>query len=247
MEKLVKQVVLPVLLSIGSVVFTAWVFFDFSPVSCLLLLYIPVDLKRKWKKQKRQKKWELNLAFKDALVCLENSLAVGYSPESSIKEVVKNLEQLYGTDHEICKSFRRMTKQMELGTCVEDAFFEFGERSDLEDVKQLADIFAVVKRTGGNLSQVLRQTGGVLQDKIELKRELHTTIGAKRMEFQIMCGVPYGILLYLKLCAPAMCSALYHNLFGILFMWGVLAAYMGLKILGEHIIHKEVGKLEGGG
>ena len=247
MEKLVKQVVLPVLLSIGSVVFTAWVFFDFSLVSWLLLLYIPVDLKRKWKKQKRQKKWELNLAFKDALVCLENSLAVGYSPESSIKEVVKNLEQLYGTDHEICKSFRRMTKQMELGTCVEDAFFEFGKRSDLEDVKQLADIFAVVKRTGGNLSQVLRQTGGVLQDKIELKRELHTTIGAKRMEFQIMCGVPYGILLYLKLCAPAMCSALYHNLFGILFMWGVLAAYMGLKILGEHIIHKEVGKLEGGG
>jgi tight adherence protein B len=103
----------------------------------------------------------------------------------------------------------------------------------------------VVKRTGGNLSQVLRQTGSVLQDKIELKRELRTTIAAKQMEFQIMCAVPYGILLYLKLCAPAMSSALYHNAFGILFMWGVLGVHFGLKLLGEKIIRGEVGKLEG--
>lgn len=193
----------------------------------------------------RRKKWELNLAFKDALVCLENSLAVGYSPESSVRESVRSLEQLHGRDHEICREFRVMVKQMDLGTGMEEVFLDFGKRSDVEDIKQLADIFAVVKRTGGNLAQVLRQTGSVLQDKIELKRELRTTIAAKQMEFQIMCAVPYGILLYLKLCAPAMSSALYHNTFGILFMWGVLGAYFGLKLLGEHIIRGEVGKLEG--
>lgn len=227
-------------------VLTAWIFFDFETIAWLLFLYLPFDVKRKWNRQKQQRKWELNLAFKDALVFLQNSLAVGYSPESSIREALKNLEQLYGEEHDICNGFRRMVQQMELGVCVEDVFFEFGQQSDVEDIKQLADIFAVVKRTGGNLSQVLRQTGGVLQDKIELKRELHTTIGAKRMEFQIMCVVPYGILLYLRFCAPSMCEALYHNLTGILFVWCVLAAYLGLKLLGEHIIHREVGKLEEG-
>lgn len=220
-------------------------FFDFAAVSLVLLLYIPVALFQRKKEVRRQQKWELNLAFKDALVCLENSLAVGYSPESSVKESVKSLEQLYGREHAICREFRRMHQQIELGTSMEEAFFEFGRRSQVEDIKQLADIFAIVKRTGGNLSQVLRQTGSVLQEKIELKRDLHTAIAAKRMEFQIMCGVPYGILLYLKLCAPAMSSALYHNLFGILFMWGVLAAYLGLKFLGGHIIRGEAGKLEG--
>lgn len=246
MENLIRQKVVPVMGSVFLLVLTIWIFFDFEKSAWLLFLYLPFDLKRKWKKQKRQRKWELNLAFKDALVFLQNSLAVGYSPESSIRETLKNLEQLYGETHDICNGFRRMVQQMELGVCVEDVFFEFGQRSDVEDIKQLADIFAVVKRTGGNLSQVLRQTGGVLQDKIELKRELHTTIGAKRMEFQIMCVVPYGIILYLRFCAPAMCEALYHNLVGILFMWCVLAAYLGLKLLGEHIIHCEVGKLEDG-
>lgn len=246
MKKWMRYSMVPVMVSVGSLVLTAWIFFDFEQIAWLLLLYLPLDVRRKWSKQKKQRKWELNLAFKDALLCLQNSLAVGYSPESSVREALKSLEQLYGEEHDICKSFRRMVQQMELGVCVEDVFFEFGQRSDIEDIKQLADIFSVVKRTGGNLSQVLRQTGDVLQDKIELKRELHTTIGAKRMEFQIMCVIPYGIILYLRLCAPAMCETLYHNLTGILFMWCVLAAYLGLKLLGEHIVYREVGKLEDG-
>lgn len=229
----------------GKVLLTAWLFFDFSLASVLLLPYVPVALWQRKKERLRQKKWELNLAFKDALVCLENSLAVGYSPESSVRESVKNLEQLHGRDHDICREFRVMVKQMDLGTGMEEVFLDFGKRSDVADIKQLADIFAVVKRTGGNLAQVLRQTGSVLQDKIELKRELRTTIAAKQMEFQIMCAVPYGILLYLKLCAPAMSKALYHNTFGVLFMWGVLGAHWGLKLLGEYIIRGEVGKLEG--
>ncbi len=226
-------------------ILTAWLFFDFAPLSLFLLLYVPVALRQRKKELLRKKKWELNLAFKDALVCLENSLAVGYSPESSVRESVKSLEQLHGRDHDICREFRVMVKQMDLGTGMEEVFLDFGKRSGVEDIKQLADIFAVVKRTGGNLAQVLRQTGSVLQDKIELKRELRTTIAAKQMEFQIMCAVPYGILLYLKLCAPAMSSALYHNTFGMLFMWGVLGAHLGLKLLGEKIIRGEVGKLEG--
>lgn len=224
---------------------TAWLFFDFSLVSLLLLLYVPVALTQRNKEEKRQRKWTLNLAFKDALICMENSLAVGYSAENSVREAVKNLEQLYGKEHDICQEFRRMAKQMEMGTGMEEVFQEFGNRSDVADIKQLADIFSVVKRTGGNLSQVLRQTGGVLQEKIELKRELHTTISAKELEFKVMCGVPYGILLYLKLCAPAMSRALYHNTFGIVFMWGVLVVYFCMKLLGEHIIRAEVGKLEG--
>lgn len=245
MGKLMKQKVLPIVLVLSTVVVTAWLFFDFAAVSFLLLLYVPVALGRRKKELYRKRKWELNLAFKDALVCLENGLAVGYSPESSVRESMKSLEQLYGKEHDICREFRRMVKQMDLGTSMEEVFLEFGKRSDVEDIKQLADIFAIVKRTGGNLSQVLRQTGSVLQEKIELKRELHTAIAAKRMEFQMMCAVPYGILLYLKLCAPVMSKALYHNLFGILFMWGALAAYLGMKLLGEHIIRSEVGKLEG--
>lgn len=244
MKKSRKQILWTVLWTVSTLILTAWLFFDFAWISVLLVFYLPVVIYQKRKEWKRKKKWELNLAFKDALVCLENNLAVGYSPESSIRESVKNLEQLYDREHQICVEFRRMVKQMDLGKGVEETFLEFGKRSGVEDIRQLADIFSVVKRTGGNLSMVLRQTGSVLQDKIELKRELHTAIAAKRMEFQVMCAVPYGILLYLKLFAPAMSSSLYHNGFGVLFMWGVWLVYLALKWLGEFIIRGELGKSE---
>ena len=124
---------------------TAWLFFDFARVSVLLIGYIPISLYLQAKEEKRRQKWELNLAFKDALVCLENNLAVGYSPENSVREVVKSLEHLYGREHTICREFWRMIKQMDLGSSMEEVFLEFGRRTDVGDIKQLAEIFAIVK------------------------------------------------------------------------------------------------------
>ena len=219
---------------------TAWLFFDFSFISFGLVFYLPFGLKKQWEEKKKQKKWEINLAFKDAIVCLENSLAVGYSPENSLKETVKELEQLYGVEHELCFSFRQMIRQIELGSNMEQVFLEFGKQSGIDDIRQLAEIFAIVKRTGGNLGQVLRQTGSLLQDKIDLKRELHTAIAAKKLEFQVMCFVPYGILFYLKLCASSMSETLYHTAFGIIFMCIVLFVYFGMRSFGEKIIQGEI-------
>lgn len=229
---------------VGMLLATAWLFFDFSITAWGLILYVPIGLRLAWKEEQRRVKWELNLAFKDALTCLESSLCVGYSPENSLKETVKGLEQLYEKEHPICRYFVKMEKQVALGYSMETAFLEFGKESGIEDIRQLAEVFSIVKRTGGNLSKVIRQTAGVLQEKVELKRELHTTIAAKRMEFQMMCAVPYGILLYLKLCASSISAPLYHNTLGVVFMWGVFAAYLGLKFWGEYIIRGEERKVE---
>ena len=245
MWKINKQLLFSFLLEIFFIVTTAWLFFDFSVISILLFFYLPFALKKRWQENNRQKKWELNLAFKDAIICLENSLAVGYSPESSLKETAKELEQLYGKEAELCLEFRQMIKQIDLGNTMEKVFLDFGRRSNIEDIRQLAEIFSVVKRTGGNLGEVLRQISGVLQDKIELKRDLHIVIAAKKMEFQVMCFVPYGILFYLKLCASSMIESLYHTSFGVFFMSTVFIVYIALKFFGERIVDGEIRKVVG--
>lgn len=242
MWNVMKQMISSFFLEVCFIMITAWLFFDCSFLSLGLLVYLPFALKKRWKERKQQKKWELNLAFKDAVICLSNSLAVGYSPESSLKEVVKELEQLYGKDAEICLEFRQMVKQIELGNNIEQVFLEFGKRSEVEDIKQLAEIFSIVKRTGGNLGQVLKKTESVIQDKIELKRELNIAIASKKLEFQVMCFVPYGILFYLKLCASTMSQSLYNTMFGMVFMCIVLLFYFGMKMIGERIIQGEIQK-----
>lgn len=242
MWNIVKQMIIPFLFELCFIILTAWLFFDFSLISFGLLLYLPFALKKRWIEQKQKKKWELNLAFKDAIICFSNSLAVGYSPENSLKEVVKELEQLYGIEAEICLEFQKMIKQIQLGSTIERAFLEFGEQSEIEDIRQLAEIFSIVKRTGGNLEQVLTKTEGVLQDKIELKRELNIAIAEKKLEFQVMCFVPYGILFYLKVCASTLSQSLYDTVVGICFMCIVFVLYFCMKLLGERIIQGEIQK-----
>lgn len=229
-----------VLKAFGISILTMWIFFDFSVVSLGVLLLVPFDILRAQKALQKEKMWQLTLAFKDAVLYFRNALTAGYSPENGMREALKGLEQMYHREHKICKEFRRMITGMELGNSIEKVWLSFGESSASEDVRQFAEILSVVKRTGGDISLVLRQTGEILQDKIELKRELHAAVAAKEAEFRIMCILPYAILFYLKAFAPSMSETLYHNGLGIVFMWGVFFGYLGFRYLGERTIQKEL-------
>lgn len=229
-----------VLKTFGISILTMWAFFDFSVVSFGVLLAAPLDILRERKRLEKESRWNLTLAFKDSLLYFRNALTAGYSPENGMRETLKGLEQMYHRGHDICKEYRRMITGMELGSSMEKVWLAFGERSASEDIRQFAEILSVVKRTGGDLSLILRQSGDILQDKIELKRELRAAVAAKESEFRIMCVLPYAILFYLKLFAPSMSELLYHNTFGIVFMWGVFLCYQGFRYLGEKIIQREM-------
>lgn len=229
-----------VLKAFGISVLAMWGFFDFSVASIGVLFLVPFDILRAQKATEKKKRWQLTLAFKDAVLYFRNALTAGYSPENGMREALKGLEQMYHREHEICKEFRRMITGMELGDSIERVWLSFGERSASEDVRQFAEILSVVKRTGGDVSLVLRQTGDILQDKIELKRELYAAVAAKEAEFKIMCALPYVILFYLKIFAPSLSEGLYHNAFGIIFMWVVFLCHLGLRYFGERILQKEL-------
>ena len=233
MRRIVHCLLLPCVFGL----ITAWLFFDFAPVSFLLLGYLPYEVIKRWRAEKETGRWQLTLAFKDMLLYLQNGLAAGCSPEVSLKEAVRGLEHLYGERHVIISECRLMVSRMANGYSMEQTFEEFGERSGVDEIRQFAEVFTVAKRTGGEIGTIIRQTGSVLQDKLELKRELHTAIAAKEMEFRIMCLVPHGILLYLKLCAPSMSAPLYHNTFGMVFMIVIFACWLGLSTLGNYLVH----------
>lgn len=235
-----QRVVHCILVPCGFCIATAWLFFDFAPIALLLFAYIPYETFGRLQGQKEKERWQLALAFRDMLLYLQNGLAAGRSPESSMEETVSGLEHLYGRQSAIVLECRMMLSQMANGYSMERALEEFGERSKVEEIRQFAEVFLVAKRTGGEIGRVIRQTCGVLQDKLELKRELHTAVAAKEMEFRIMCFIPHGILLYLKLCAPSMSAPLYHNAFGIAFMSVVFLCWFGLSALGKYLVHSGI-------
>ena len=215
---------------------TAFLFYDLSVVSIAVFAAIPFIVRTLKKKTEEKERWDMNMAFADGLKFMKNGLAAGYSVEKSLGFAAEELGKLYGPKARITCEFRKMRSRMHVGIPVEEAVAEFAERSDVEDIREFSEVFAVLKRTGGNLSGVIKQSVTNLQEKIDLRRDINIVAAEKQGEFRIMCLIPYGILAYLRFFSPSLCEPLYHNTFGVLFMTGALTAYVFCIWLGNRIL-----------
>ena len=190
-----------------------------SPLICLYH-------RKKRKEHINKRKWCLNLEFRDGINSLSAAMGAGYSAEHAFIQAIKDLKRMYPEGAMIIKEFTYLVNRIQMNITVEKALYDFGERSCIEDIISFAEIFATAKRTGGDMLQIIKTTGSIISEKLEIKREIATLIAAKKFEATIMKIVPAGILCYLTVSSPGFLKPLYHNLFGILVMTFLLIIYL---------------------
>lgn len=178
--------------------------------------------------------------FQDALQSLEAQLNVGYSMENAIKEVQRDLQIMYNKDTLIVREFTFMVRQLNLNVTAETAWKDFAARVDLPEVDAFVTVFSLAKRSGGDSILIIKNAVRQLGDKAEVKREIHTVIAAKKLEFQVMSMIPFGIIAYMRISFPEFMAGLYGNLSGACFMSVCLAAYIAAWNLGCKIVEIEV-------
>lgn len=188
------------------------------------------------KRRREQFLWD----FRESLQCLRASLDLGYSVENSIRETARELARQCGEDVLIRKEFAYMSRQIEMNVPAEQVLREFAQRTQIDDVRNFVTVFSVAKRSGGEVSGILKQSADQICDKVNVKREIQTVTAAKRLEFKIMAAVPLGMILYIKLSFSEFVSVLYGNLFGMFLMSCCLATYMLAYWIGRNIIEIEV-------
>jgi tight adherence protein B len=206
----------------------------------ILSPFIILVNKRRIKGLIKERKWKLNLEFKDGILALSAALEAGYSAEHAFEEACKDLQRIYTEDSMIIKEFNYIINQIRMNITVENALKDFGDRTGIEDILSFSEVFNTAKRTGGDLIHVIRVTSNVISDKIEVKREIITLITAKRLEANIMKLIPLLILIYLSVTSPGFLNPLYHNLFGIAVMTVFLVCYLGAFLLIDKIVAIEV-------
>ena len=171
----------------------------------LMFLALPVTVFfLKWKKKGliRERKKNLNYQFKDALNALSVAVQAGYSVENAVMACSRDLERLYPQETDIVREFHYMETQLKVSVPVEELFMSFGDRSGIEDIENFAAVFYTAKRTGGDMNRIIQTSSRMLGDKIDVRREIETTLAAKKAEQMIMSLMPAGIILYLKLTSP---------------------------------------------
>lgn len=215
-------------------------FFQSIPVVLLLLPLSLFYVKRQKRKKIAERKWKLNLEFRDGIMSISTALNTGYSMENAVREAVKDLRLLYEEDALIIKEFEYILSFISVNRTVEDAFTDLAVRSGIEDIYNFAEVFITAKRTGGDLIKIIKATAKTIGDKIEIKREIYTMITAKRLESRIMNIIPLGIILYMWVFSPGFLEPLYHNITGVIVMGVALIGYVGAYAMSERIIDIEI-------
>lgn len=229
-----------ILLGIMGISVISYLFY--GTVFCAILLspYLIYYFKS-WEKQIIKKKQQsFQTQFKEAIQSLSAALNVGYSVENAMREAYKDLQVLYQKEEKILKEFQYMVHQLELNIPVENVLSDFASRTGAEDVQLFVTVFSMAKRSGGDMIQIIRQAANQIGEKIDVKREIHTMMAAKKLEFQVMSVIPIGMICYLKMSFPEFMEVLYGNLLGVGIMSVCLVIYVGAYELGKKIVEIEV-------
>lgn len=225
------------LIGVGITSTIAFVFYKSIVIVILFAPFSTIYLKQKKKRLMEQQKWQLNLEFREGLISLSSALNAGYSIENSIREAVKDLHLIYDKDALIIREFEYIVSQLSMNKTVEEALNELAIRCQVEDISNFAEVFITAKRTGGDIIKIIKTTSKNIGDKIEIKRQIHTMITAKKLESRIMNLIPFGIILYMWIFSPEFLEPLYYNLIGIVIMTVALVLYFAAYMVSEKIMN----------
>ena len=194
------------------------------------------------KKERDKKKRILRQQFSECILSVAGSVKAGYAAENAFVESIKDMEMMYGEHAEILEELRQIKGGLASHFSLEKLLHDMGRRTELEEVKEFAEIFTITKRNGGSLAGVIQMTAGEISDKIMLEDEIRTTLAAKRLEQKIMNGIPFLLVLYLEFSTPGYFNMFFREFSGIALMTLFLIWYIAAYGLSEYILWR----LEGG-
>lgn len=179
---------------------------------------------------------ELAGQFRECILAVATFLKAGYSVENAFLECRTDMVLMYGEEASICQELKFIKRGLKINIPLEGLLEDMARRSDCQEIAQFAQIFALAKRNGGNMAEIIRNTANQIGRQIELRQEVQMFLGGKKMELTIMKIMPFGILLYIDMGNPGYFDSLYYNVVGIIVMTGCLGLYLGAYLLGEHIM-----------
>lgn len=214
----------------------AYLFYD-SPWALLLAgLILPVYVRKKNGERCLKERRSLEKQFQDGLYSAAAALEAGYSVERAWSEAEKDLEQLYGNEEIFVKKLHQMNQKITVNETIERQILQFAVETDIDSIQSFAEIFSFAKRSGGNLTEIMKQASGKIRQSVQVQEEIQMMLTARKLEQNIMSIMPLGIVLYVRFGSPGYLDPLYHTASGIAVMTGCLGVYIGALLWADRIM-----------
>lgn len=218
----------------------SYLFYDSWISGIVFLPFIVLFIKREKARKLRLRHEELSTQFLKALQSIATSLAAGFSPENSFVETEEDMKRVFGEKSIIASEMKYINQQVKMGIRIEDALFDFSQRSGNEQIEDFALIFSVARYSGGSFAKVISSCTDIIQMNKQTEDEARVLIRGKQYEQRIVSVIPLGIIAYLRISSGGFMDILYHNLTGVIVMTISLIVYMTSIALAERICNIEI-------
>lgn len=160
----------------------------------------------------KRRQWILVTEFKEVLYCLAAALRAGRSLENALEAVWEDMDPRITPC--LYKEWQIIRAQLQIRVRAEDCLKELAKRSGVEEIRSLADVIEISKKSEGDIVQIVENTVRLLQDKIEIQGEMHVLLAKKKMEQKIVNVMPFLVILMLLFIAPDYLEPLYKTITG---------------------------------
>ncbi len=178
---------------------------------------------------------ELKFQFRDMLDSLATSLNSGKNVIDSFQSVDQDLRMQYEESAYILQELKVIMTGIYNSIDIEVLLSDFGRRSGVEDIESFANVFQICYRQGGNLKEVIRNTHSIINDKMEIEREIKTMVSTNNLQQKIMIVIPVLLVAMIKAVSPefaanfATPTGIMATTFAVVMF--VVAYFIGKKIL----------------
>lgn len=178
------------------------------------------------RKNKRQRLMADQLP--DALDFLSRVLKAGHSISTGFQLMGEELPD------PIAGEFRRVYEQHSLGTSLEDALRNAVARVDSTDFAFFVTAVLIQRQTGGDLSEVLGNIGGMIRHRVRLQQHVKAKTAEGRFTGYILAAFPAVMFVVSYMLNPAYAGRLLEDSLGKMLLGGAFA----LQMLGLFVIRK---------
>lgn len=206
-------------------------------MTILLMPLVFTYIKRKQNSLCEKRKQQLKIQFKEVMNSVLSSVTAGYSLENAFFEAYLDIAGLFGENSMMAQELLLFKRGIRNNQTIEELLSDFGKRSDIEDIRNFAEVLVIGKRSGGRIQEIIQNSVEVIEEKMSVTQEIETMVSAKRMELRVMNVIPFFIIFYVELTSPRFFHILYHNIAGICIMSICLMIYLGAVVLAEKMVH----------
>lgn len=188
--------------------YDSWIGIIFS-IPMIIYLY-----KEDYRENSRKKIKDFLACFRELMLMVNSNINAGSSLENAWIEAGEKMISDGGFNKILVYEVRTLCNGLSFNQDIEKLFCAMGERTNIEEVINLAELIKIAKIHGGDMCQLIANFTNSLSNKKILEEELDTMMSAKKYESLVMIIMPYVIALYMRITGDGYMDILYRTIVG---------------------------------